>query len=390
MAKTATEKPGTFQRISSALRGGHARGADGKGVKRNSPTTMHVSDTAITGVATYLCLFEQTQPAHRKSVYVIPARHRETVAELADAVPFPGKRGLYGFCAFVLASLRTYYRVRPDVVFFHSTFSMLPMAVLRLCGARAHMIYCSHGWSIVRYTEDRGWKSALVTLVEGHVPRLADTVINISSYEHKLVAGLGYRGNHKLIENAVAPSRVSSGQNAQREEGDDLNLLFVGRFDKQKGADLLLSAMTDIAALRPDIRLTMIGAGEMGELEAAMPPSAQFLGAKPQDEIDRWYASADALIVPSRWEGFGLVVPEALRNGTPALVSDRGALPDLIRAGETGMIFSLEDLPAFLAKLQRKDLLAMREASRRSYYERFDIERWASALHAEVERAGRN
>ena len=54
-------------------------------------------------------------------------------------------------------------------------------------------------------------------------------------------------------------------------------------------------------------------------------------------QIDDYYQCADAVIVPSRSEAFGLVVLEAMRNGKPVIVSNRGSLPELVIHGITGL-----------------------------------------------------
>ena len=53
----------------------------------------------------------------------------------------------------------------------------------------------------------------------------------------------------------------------------------------------------------------------------------------------RYYAAADGLVVPSRWEGFGLVAIEAMRAGTAVIASDRGALPELVEHGSDRLHF---------------------------------------------------
>ena len=94
--------------------------------------------------------------------------------------------------------------------------------------------------------------------------------------------------------------------------------------------------------------------------------------------IDSWYRSADAVIVPSRWEGLPFVIVEALRNGTPVLVSDRSGMPDLVEPGKTGEVFALDSdaIARLLGSLDREALHTMRPLCRRSYEERFTIDRY--------------
>jgi glycosyltransferase involved in cell wall biosynthesis len=94
------------------------------------------------------------------------------------------------------------------------------------------------------------------------------------------------------------------------------------------------------------------------ELEAeakALNVSEQvrFLGFMNQSQLPSIYRSADLFVLPSEYEPFGVVVSEAMLCGCPAVVSDRvGARYDLIREGETGLVYSCGDVDALAAILQ--------------------------------------
>jgi len=87
-------------------------------------------------------------------------------------------------------------------------------------------------------------------------------------------------------------------------------------------------------------------------------------GYLPQTELLTVMAAADLLLMPSRYEGFGLPALEAMGMGTPVVVSDQGALPETV--GDAGLVFPLDDarwqseIPALLANLAR--LQSLREA----------------------------
>lgn len=78
----------------------------------------------------------------------------------------------------------------------------------------------------------------------------------------------------------------------------------------------------------------------------------------------------DAVIVPSRWEGFGLVVIEAMKNYKPVIVSNRGALPELIKEEQDGYIFDMENLSSLeqiLKNLNKNKLKKMGENARKKF-----------------------
>ena len=82
----------------------------------------------------------------------------------------------------------------------------------------------------------------------------------------------------------------------------------------------------------------------------------------------------DVVIMPSRWDGFGLVAIEAMRNSKPVIVSNRGALPELIKNNENGYIFDMDNLNSLiliLSKLNKSDLKILGKNARKSFLKNF-------------------
>jgi glycosyltransferase involved in cell wall biosynthesis len=119
-------------------------------------------------------------------------------------------------------------------------------------------------------------------------------------------------------------------------------LLYVGRLGARKGLDLALQALSQVDP--PDIEFLIAGTGRhkshlqrlVTELE--LDDSVQFLGRVPDAQLPALYSSADVLILPSRYEGFGLVVLEAMACGTPVIGSNAGGIPTAVGEEEAGMI----------------------------------------------------
>ena len=100
-----------------------------------------------------------------------------------------------------------------------------------------------------------------------------------------------------------------------------------------------------------------------------------FCGWIPHDKLDGYYKSCDAVIMPSRWEAFGLVGVEAMKYGKPIIVSNRGALPELVKDGENGYIFDFEhpeSLIRILDKLEKKELCRMGQKAALFFLQRYE------------------
>ncbi len=114
--------------------------------------------------------------------------------------------------------------------------------------------------------------------------------------------------------------------------------LYVGRNHPRKNLDMLRRAFAD--ARRRGLASGLVLAGPGHETTAA-GDGVQVLAYVPHDDLPALYAGALALTLPSRFEGFGFPVLEAMRCGTAVLASDTGALPEIV--GSAGILLSPDD-----------------------------------------------
>ncbi len=115
-----------------------------------------------------------------------------------------------------------------------------------------------------------------------------------------------------------------------------LRALFVGRIDQRKGISYLFEAME---TLRGKVTLSLAGpiVFRSPELERAIAPH-RWLGVLPHSEVQAAMAAHDVLIFPSLFEGFGLVITEAMAQGMAVITTPHTAGPDLIEDGRDGFI----------------------------------------------------
>ena len=129
-------------------------------------------------------------------------------------------------------------------------------------------------------------------------------------------------------------------------------LLYCGKLIPVKAPQLLLAAFFALRDAGTPAVLALVGDGPLrGELAAwtrsHAVPDVHFLGFKNQSELPALYAAADALVLPSERETFGVVVIEALSAGLPVIAADGvGCAEDLVLADQTGLTFPRGDLPA--------------------------------------------
>src|ERR671910_10824 len=166
--------------------------------------------------------------------------------------------------------------------------------------------------------------------VEGEIVSCADLMIAATEDERRQLVTL-YGAERDRIE-VVPPGRV---------------LLYVGRIQPLKGADLAVRAL---AELDDDVSLLVVGgpSGTNGEAQAValrklvadlgLDHRVRFIPPQPHDRLVAYYQAADVCLVPSRTESFGLVALEAAACGTPVVAADVGGLGSVVDDGETGFL----------------------------------------------------
>ncbi len=138
---------------------------------------------------------------------------------------------------------------------------------------------------------------------------------------------------------------------------DDKIILFVGRIEPLKGIDQLIKAIPYLPDTK-GLRLVVIGGDEHSQHEIKrlqrlsrdlhIEGSVTFLGLIKHEQMPYFYSAADACVVPSYYESFGLVALESLACGTPVVATDVGNLKSVIRQGETGYVVT-DNTPRRLA-----------------------------------------
>ena len=129
----------------------------------------------------------------------------------------------------------------------------------------------------------------------------------------------------------------------------------VARLTKQKGLLDLLRAMSRLREAAPEARLLLVGRGEMGpKLHEVvdllgLKSVVRFLGFRR--DIRRILSGSDLMVLPSHWEGFGLVLLEAMEAGIPIVATRVGAIPEVMAEGETGIIVPPHDPDALATGL---------------------------------------
>jgi glycosyltransferase involved in cell wall biosynthesis len=229
------------------------------------------------------------------------------------------------------------------------------LATLALAGST----YLIHGEAPDPYARRSTTKKMLRSSFGRFIGRRATGVLCISQLALDFYKGL------KVAEKSIYPFGYfrslprSSDGSAPRSKTERSEIIFVGQLTERKGIDILIEAMRPLFKEHPGLSLKLVGAGDMQMSLRASVESiglgdrVAFTGTIPSDEIPARIAQADLLVLPSRWDGWGLVVNEALASGVPVIVSDRCGAADLVRHGINGYVFPSEDVNTLRACLAK-------------------------------------
>lgn len=239
-----------------------------------------------------------------------------------------------------------------DVVHLHSRFFLdFNWAVLIAKKEKKPVVFSIHDAKPekVDVITDNGAR-VFDFLIGDRIMRKCDALIANSEYTARKTVPEGFKGKVFIIPNGVDVRKFRPDLAKERE---DFTVLYVGRLINQKGVDTLIRAMKDVNG-----ELWIIGRGpKRKKLEnlakkLGIGEKVKFLGFVPDDVLPEYMCKCHVLVLPSRWEPFGMVLLEAMACGRPVIGSRVGGIPEIIKDGENGFLFEPLDHRELAMKLE--------------------------------------
>lgn len=177
--------------------------------------------------------------------------------------------------------------------------------------------------------------------------RFADRIIAVSDHTHDQLRDLYKFDEDRLV---TIPPGIDTERFRPAEERHPAvdetreSILVLSRLDPRKGIDKAIRAFAQLD--RPEAELLIAGTGRLESslkqlaVELGVQDDVRFVGFIPDDELPALYSSVDVFVLPSEYEGFGIVFMEAMACGTPVIGTDVGGVPTAIEADETGYLVS--------------------------------------------------
>jgi len=278
----------------------------------------------------------------------IPALGRE-VAPLADLT--------------ALAELvRLIRRERPAIVHTHTSKAGFIGRLAAVIARAPAVIHQPHGHIFYGYYSAR--RTAVFTALERQAARWTDRIITLTdrgAQEH-LARGIGRAEQYVAVPSGVPTAELRAAAPPRGEararlglDPDAFIVVGLGRLVPIKGFDLLARALPAVVAQIPSARVLLVGDGaeraHLGAIAASMGVAERLRMTGETTDVASYLAAADVVAVPSRNEGMGRVIVEAMALGLPVVATAVGGIPDVVTDGECGRLVGPEDVDALAAAL---------------------------------------
>lgn len=283
-------------------------------------------------------------------------------------------------------------KYNPDIVYAHSSKAGAIARVADI-GLKNHCVYNPHGWAFNMRCS--AVKKEIYTAIEKIAAPFCDKIICISDAEKQSALDKKICREDKLqvIFNGVDIESYENGVHGAVKR-KDLNIPedafvvgMVGRMSPQKAPDIFVKMAKKVKDVVPNAHFIIVGNGNQ---EAEIRKYAEENGFADCLHITGWVDNPmsyveifDVACLLSRWEGFGLALPEYMMAGKPIVASSVDAIPNIIRDGENGLLVEVDDASGAskaVYELYTNDELkdSLIENAYKDVHERFDEKRVAS------------
>lgn len=245
-------------------------------------------------------------------------------------------------------ALAARWRGQFDVIHAHGARAMF-WSALAAHWARIPLVITVH--ELRWQTLPPGWKREAWIALEGRALAAADRIITVSDATRRdLVARWPRLADRTRVVYASAPMLLEPASvpraDPGRRDGGPFRLVTVGRFDWQKGYDLLLPALAALAKQGVPFTIDVVG---HGSLEPGLREQAKALGIAERMrwlgrdvDVPQLHAASHAFVTTTRAEMFGIAVLEAMACGLPVLATAVGSLLEVVADGEDGELLPFE------------------------------------------------
>ena len=301
-------------------------------------------------------------------VYYVRPRLRERLARRIADLKRPREYGMFEYSAVISAAISSVHRQTPiDIIEMEESFGWFADV-----GGRTSIpvLVKLHGPAFLSMVEEELDQPLIRERIEREGAALRRASAIVSPSQLTLAQTIDrYQLVPRIHGHVVNPVTMNNAAPIWHLDGCDRNtILFVGRFDLRKGADIALKAFALLLKDRQNLKLIFVGPDEGlpaeggGRMQFAayremlFSPEdgarVDYRGRMPNQEIAKLRTQAMLTVVASRWENQGYALLEAMLQGCPVVSTDAGGCPESISHGVTGLLARSEDPGDFAMQIR--------------------------------------
>lgn len=303
---------------------------------------LHIAETTMGGVGTIINSLIKNKTEYCS--VICPSQQSEMIICGKKVTYERTGRNLKSFLNLAITVFKELRKNEYSTIHIHSSFAGVIVRFLFwlkvLNRNKYYVIFTPHCFSFIM--DSGAFKRKTYAFIERFLSKQSDVITTNSNFEYEQAVLHGINKNKlKVIYNGVSFDNVVE----RRKHSVDgvIHILFVGRFDKQKGYDLLTAIIKGLDKNR--FIFNLVGDSVHDEVDVLEADNVFYHGWKKKDELRGFFIENDFLIMPSRWESFGLVAVEAQINGLPVLANNTSSLPEVVLEKKTGILLDFTNIP---------------------------------------------
>ena len=329
---------------------------------------VHIAQSAG-GVAEYLyMLLKNSNNNNYENILIVSKDYEnqidrfKTYVSNINIVPMTREIEIKKDVKAILKVRKLLKQIKPDIVYLHSSKAGAIGRIALAFNFRIPVLYNAHGWYFNATISKK--KKKFFALIEKMLTLKTKMIINISKseYDSAIKNKIAPEKKMCIIENGIDFDKFKDNNKYRKETREKYNIKdeeivigVVGRLSEQKDPMTMIKAFKLVNDVKSNTKLMYVGSGN---LEEDVKGYAKEAGILDKIIITGWVSNVeeyipafDIAVLPSKWEGFGLVLIEYMACDKPIVASDIGGIPDIIKDKENGLLCKCNDYKDLSEKL---------------------------------------
>ena len=245
-------------------------------------------------------------------------------------------------------------KIKPDIVYLHSSKAGALGRIALLFNFKVKILYNAHGWYFNAQISNK--KKKIFALIERVLAIKTNKIINISKseYESALKYKIASKKKMCIIENGIDFTKFKDSDKFRDETRKKLDIKdneivigVVGRLSEQKDPMTMIKAFKEVYEENKNVKMLFVGSGDLEDNIKKFAENNNILDKVIitgwVDEVEKFIPAFDIAVLPSKWEGFGLVLIEYMACNKPIIASNVGGIKNIIKDEVNGYLINKEN-----------------------------------------------